>query len=435
VAPRRLPALNEITLNEIAIIEIASIRAMALSARRIERNVRSDMTRLKQLTLLGGLYLSQGIPLGFFTEGLPVILRERGLSMAAIAATSLLGAPWALKFVVAPWVDRWSTRLRWIVILQCIAVLGLGGAAVLEPRSEGSGLATLFFLVFVINLASATQDIATDALAVDIVPAADRAAVNGLQVAAGRGGLLVGGGLLPVAFSQLGWAWTFVTMALFMASSLIPVLAFGSTHKRPARIAPSVWGAASSFVRRHGLRWLVVLGLYKAGHAVTVMMIPAFLGGRGMSLSDIGLLHGTWGFFGSILGGVAGGFVSGRLARPRALLLCGAVQALAVAACALPALHVGGDFFLACVVISQNVAGAAASAVLFAAMMDRCEPVTAASDFALQASAFALVPLCFVVAAGSVADRYGFAAMFAGAALLGLVGLAGIVRSSRAAPK
>ncbi len=53
------------------------------------------------LALLAALYFAQGLPYGFFTQALPVVLRESGFSLIAISATGVLFAPWALKFLWA----------------------------------------------------------------------------------------------------------------------------------------------------------------------------------------------------------------------------------------------------------------------------------------------------------------------------------------------
>ena len=66
------------------------------------------------LTLLGALYFAQGLPFGFFTQALPVVLRESGFSLVKISATGVLFLPWALKFLWAPYVDRYGSRRRWL---------------------------------------------------------------------------------------------------------------------------------------------------------------------------------------------------------------------------------------------------------------------------------------------------------------------------------
>lgn len=59
--------------------------------------------------LLASLYLAQGLPYGFFTQALPVVLRDSGFSLVAIGATGVLFAPWALKFL---WAPPWTATAR-----------------------------------------------------------------------------------------------------------------------------------------------------------------------------------------------------------------------------------------------------------------------------------------------------------------------------------
>jgi len=70
------------------------------------------MTRRHKILLLTALYAAQGLPFGFFTQALPVLLRDAGLSLKAISATSLLFLPWALKFLWAPFVDHRGSCCR-----------------------------------------------------------------------------------------------------------------------------------------------------------------------------------------------------------------------------------------------------------------------------------------------------------------------------------
>src|SRR5262249_54585168 len=93
-----------------------------------------------KLGLLGSRYFSQGLPFGFFTQALPILLRKQGASLGAIGLTTLLALPWALKFLWAPAVDRYALphvgrRKSWIVPLQIGAVLVLGVLA----RASASG--------------------------------------------------------------------------------------------------------------------------------------------------------------------------------------------------------------------------------------------------------------------------------------------------------
>mgnify|MGYP001800856243 CR=1 FL=1 len=57
---------------------------------------------------LFALYAAQSAPVQFFYVGLPAIFREAGHSLADIALVHLAFLPWALKFLWAPLVDRFT---------------------------------------------------------------------------------------------------------------------------------------------------------------------------------------------------------------------------------------------------------------------------------------------------------------------------------------
>ena len=169
----------------------------------------------RKVALLSSLYLCQGLPFGFFTQALPVVLRQQqqGVALGAIGMTALLAAPWALRFLWAPVVDRrWSTvlgrRRSWILPLQALTIASLCVVASLDATAT----APLLVAVFAINLLAATQDVATDGLAVDGLTARERGIGNGVQVAGYRVGMILGGGVMLVALERLGWAATFVAM-------------------------------------------------------------------------------------------------------------------------------------------------------------------------------------------------------------------------------
>ena len=137
-------------------------------------------TTFRRLGLLGALYFAQGLPFGFFVQALPVLLRQRNYSLDEIGLTSLLALPWALKFVWAPVVDRrWSPRFgrrrTWILAMQLAAAITLGVLAI-APGTDT--VVALMTAMIVLNLIAATQDIATDGLAVDILDHHERGLAN-----------------------------------------------------------------------------------------------------------------------------------------------------------------------------------------------------------------------------------------------------------------
>jgi|EP01047_Picozoa_sp_COSAG01_P090212 PAT family beta-lactamase induction signal transducer AmpG len=94
-----------------------------------------------RLALLWVLYFVQGLPFGFQSKCLPLLLRERGFTLSQIGYAHLLSAPWTLKFLVSPFIDRWGRgapmghRKSWILPTQ----LCLIGACVIASRVVVSG--------------------------------------------------------------------------------------------------------------------------------------------------------------------------------------------------------------------------------------------------------------------------------------------------------
>jgi MFS family permease len=411
-----------------------------------------------KLGLLTSLYFAQGLPFGFFTQSLPVMLRKESFSLGAIGLSSLLAMPWALKFLWAPLVDRhYSARLgprrSWILPLQLAAFLILLALAALEARS----IAALMGAVFLLNLVAATQDIATDGLAVDMVAPSERGFANGVQVAGYRVGMIVGGGVLLILYDRLGARMTFLAMAGLIVLSSAPI-AFtresprGRTSPEPARSAPDVAAPLPHFVRRpFALRLLALLVLYKAGDAFATGMLRPFLVDRGLSLADIGWLLGTVGFVAGLLGALLGGSLVNRVGRSarsaaaaqevvgrsarsaaaaqevvgrkRALIMFGLLQAASVggyayAAAIAPSLHL---LYVLCAL--EHLVSGMATAALFTCMMDWCSRESSATDYTVQASSVVVATGLASMLSGFSAQSLGYFAHFALATALAAAGV------------
>jgi MFS family permease len=378
---------------------------------------------LAKLGLLGALYFSQGLPFGFFNQGLPVLLRQRGFSLAEIGLSSLLAAPWALKWLWSPLVDRWYSpawgrRRSWILPLQLLTV------CILLALALTGGVASLHVLlaaVLLLNLLAATQDIATDGLAVQLLAAPERGIANGIQVAGYRFGMIIGGGALLIWHDRLGSAGTFAVMALLTALATLPIL----VSREPA--AP---GAVSERARvLHWLRRPGALGLlgllvaYKAGDAFATGMLRPFLVDRGLTLADVGWLLGTVGFVSGLFGALLGGALVNRLGRKSALVGFGLLQALTVAGYAWLASVPLSRTWLYWLCGAEHFASGMATAALFTCMMDWCSDEASATDYTVQASGVVIATGAASALAGVSAQLFGYVAHFVLATLLALLAL------------
>lgn len=231
--------------------------------------------RLKWPLLLA-LYLSQGLPYGFFTQALPVLLREDGASLARIGVSGILFLPWALKWVIAPWVDASGSRRGWIIPLQLAAVaVALGLSAAGE-----SGSAKLFWLqigIVLTALIAATQDVPTDGWAVRLLAANERGLGNAVQVGGYRLGMVLGSGVLMIVLDRTGWAAAFVSMAVLLLVALLPVLL--AVEEPPSQGASTAPNARPLAQLRHRLAvpgmtlLLLALAAYKFGDGMATVAL------------------------------------------------------------------------------------------------------------------------------------------------------------------
>ncbi len=385
-----------------------------------------NLPTLQRFGLLGALYFAQGLPFGFFVQALPVLLRTQGYSLSTIGLMSLLTVPWALKFVWAPVVDtvhwpRLGRRRSWILAMQALSVVLLTLVAVIPGTDT---IAVLMGAMLLINLAAATQDIATDGLAVDILPPSERGLANGLQVAGYRVGMIVGGGVLLGLYEQLGHHGLFAAMALLTALASVPVLlASEPRHVETAQAAPR----GPHFLSLPGAGSVVALVmLYKLGEAAAQGMIKPFLVDLHYGLSDIAWITGTVGFGAGLLGAIAGGALVGVLGRRSALLLFGACQAVAVAGYAWLAFASPSLVAIYAGVGVEHFASGMATAALFTAMMDWSRPASGGTDYTVQASAVVIATGLANTLGGFVAQAVGYGPYFAGASALCVAAMVGV---------
>jgi PAT family beta-lactamase induction signal transducer AmpG len=380
----------------------------------------------QKLGLLATLYFSQGLPFGFFVQAMPVLLRAQGFSLGDIGLAALLTAPWSLKFLWAPFVERVyhpdiGRRRSWLLPLQAAAVIVLVSLAAL-PVDRSTAL--LLGGVLVLNLIAATQDIATDGLAVDMLAPADRGIANGLQVAGYRVGMIVGGGVLLVAHEHLGSSVTFLAMAGLIAIASIPTL----MTPEAAITAPPQTTALPHFLRRpDAVRLLALIACYKGGEAFAGGMLRPFLADSGLGLADVGWLVGTVGFVAGLAGALAGGALVNRLGRRCALVAFAVLQAVTVAGYAYVAAMAPGWSVLRAVIGVEHFVGGMATAALFTCMMDWSRPGASATDYTVQASTVVIVSTLATALSGYSAEALGYTGHFALGAGLALAAVVAVI--------
>ena len=204
-------------------------------------------SRPLRLTAVTAMYVAQGINVGLIDIAFAAYLAARGVSPVVIggliAASTL---PWTFKLLYAPLMERYTflamgRRRPWILAGTLGAVAGYAAMALVPDPLAHLGLLTA--LVVAGNLFLALQDIATDALTIDIIPLDEQGRANGLM----WGGKALGGAGAAAAaswlFGTVGVSATFALAGLAtLAFALLPLL----VRERPGeRMLPWTAGAPS----------------------------------------------------------------------------------------------------------------------------------------------------------------------------------------------
>ncbi|WP_239014005.1 MFS transporter [Archangium violaceum] len=354
-------------------------------------------TSYRKLGLLSALYFVQGLPYGFQTTALPVYLRTQGVSLMVISSIGLLAAPWMGKALWAPLVDRYGSerigrRKSWILPMQAGMAAACAAAAFVPVQGA---LPVLLGLVFVMNLFAATQDIAVDGFAVDLLEPRELGWGNSAQVVGYKVGMLTGGGLLVWMSDAIGWRGLFLTMA---GLSLL-VLGVAALAREPRHVAEGPGGEGArlswdevkerllSLWHQPGTGWMLLfIGTYKLGETMVDVLFKPFLVDMGFTAAQIGQWVGTWGTVASLLGSAAGGLLASRMPL---------LGALALASC-LRVFPLGGEWWLAlhgptasgviAVTVAEHFFGGVLTTVLFAFMMSRVDRRIGATHYTLLAS-------------------------------------------------
>ncbi len=131
------------------------------------------------------LYFAQGIPEGMLFYGIPAWMAMNGKSAGEIASFAIAcGLPWSFKFIVAPMMDRYTIlamgrKRPWVIFGQ----LGLMTSFIIMAFIDDplNNLNTLMIAGFVVSFFGSFQDVATDSMAVDIIPVQEQARANGFM--------------------------------------------------------------------------------------------------------------------------------------------------------------------------------------------------------------------------------------------------------------
>jgi PAT family beta-lactamase induction signal transducer AmpG len=274
------------------------------------------------------------LPLGLVLIAVPAWLAVEGVDIKTIGFVTLAQAPWTFKFLWSPLMDRYAPpflgrKRGWAVVAQVALLattLALAFLARDPPQIWLIGLATLL-----VAFAAASQDIAIDAYAVEVLHEDEQGVAAGARTAVGRLALFLSGRVVITAAKWISWPALFAGQALVYLPAMV-LMYFSPESEEPPQpprsLRSAVWDPFVSFLRqKRAVEIAVFLTLYKFGDNLASSLVSPFLIQTGFDLTDVGIAAGTIGLVATIVGAIAGGTITTAIGLGHALWLFGFLQA------------------------------------------------------------------------------------------------------------
>ncbi len=370
----------------------------------------------KYFTLLS-LYLAQSIPMSFFSTVIPVIMRQENYSLESIGYLQLIKLPWILKFLWAPVIDKTSHSSKqyrnWIIGSELFYAVIVASVGFFSLEADFSLIIILMIIAFI---ASATQDIATDAFAILVLNEKERSIGNSMQSAGSFIGTMMGTGVLLVIYHYWGWKPLLFCLALFVMVALIPVMLFKNhtsreLEKSRKNISPLEF--IHFFRQKNIAGHLILLFLFYSGLIGILTMIKPYFVDLGYNIKQIGMISGIFGTAFGVLMTLPVGFLIRKRTVTRSIWIFPVINLL-VAIFYFALTFSGHHLYLMYIAVALLWSAYAMSSVfVYTLSMKVVRHGREGTDFTIQIVVTHLSSLIIAVMSGKIADAIGYRGLFA----------------------
>jgi PAT family beta-lactamase induction signal transducer AmpG len=370
-----------------------------------------------------------GLPLLLTMSVLQAWMTDAGVDLTVIGMMALVGLPYTLKFLWAPFLDRFTLpflgrRRGWMLLAQIALTVSIAGLGRSDPTQNPWLLA---FAAFLVTFFSASQDIVVDAYRREDLSDEELGLGSSLYINGYRVGMLLasGGGLIMA--DRMDFSMVYLILAGCMLPGLLTTL-LAPEPETPAGTPRTMREAVVDplveyFSRKDALWILVFILLYKVGDTMASAMTTPFYLDIGFSKSEIGAVVKLFGFWATIAGGLAGGIMMLRLGINRCLWVFGFLQAASTAGFALLA-NVGYSVpMLSAVIAFENLSSGMGTAAYAAFMASITNKKFTATQYALLTSLMGIPRVFASAPTGFLVKNVGWETFFIACALIAIPGM------------
>lgn len=382
------------------------------------------------------LGFSSGLPLGLTGATLDAMLKDSGVTKTAIGLFAIVGTPYSIKFLWAPFIDHLSIpffssllgrRRSWMVVTQILLIIFI---ALLGVINIGSHLWLTAFIAFCISFFSASQDIVIDAYRVEILDedkqGAGASAVTFGYIFAMK---MISGALAFFLSDIFGWKIVYFIMSAFILVGIVTVMITGEPKISRTFVAEPIklkdyFSKFFKFIKySQGGYILLFIAFYKLGDAFIGKMTTPFLQEIGFSNSEIALYLKTFGLFATLLGTFLGGVFVYRLGTTKTLLIGGILQAISNLVFIIQYYLGYNTKFLSFTITFENLSGGVGTAAFVAYISSLCDLKDTASQYALFSSFAVIGRIWISSSSGYFVDIFGWEMFFLFGTILAIPGL------------
>ena len=407
--------------------------------------------RMARILLLG---IIQGFPFVLIYTALSLWLRDNDFSRSQVGFISLIGVVYGFNWLWAPLIDRiripWLTnkighRRSWIVIMQLIILLSLISWGLIDPKAN---IWIVGLVGLIIAIASATQDIVTDALRIEQI-----GKTEGASMSAGAGVMVIGwftgykiGGVITLFtahyFENLGienyWQVTFLILTAIIIACNIALMfvteqqpterqieqkktdqffvdKLGSSNSITnivAWIAGTIAGPFISFFKSKGVKIalyiIIFLFLFKIGEAFLGKMSIVFYDDMGFSKWDIALYSKGYGWVITVVFTIIGSLFAIRSGLVKGMIIAGILMASTNLLFSALAWYGKSELLFATAVILDEITSAISTVIFVAFISLLVDRTYTATHYALMASLATFGKNVFSAFSGFVVDKLEF---------------------------
>jgi len=369
-----------------------------------------------------------GLPLLLTITVLQAWMKEEGVDLAVIGMMALVGVPYTVKFLWAPFFDRYVPRFLgrrrgWLVVVQIVLTAAIAALGLTSPRLNPWMMASMAFLV---TFFSASQDIVVDAYRREDLADEELGLGSSLYVNGYRTGMLLasGGGL--ILSDHIPFSMVYLVMALCMLPGIVTTLL---TPEPAMTGAPRTFREAVAgplidyFTREHAVLILAFILLYKIGDTMAGALTTPFYLEMGFSKTEIGAVVKLFGFWATVAGALLGGVLMLRLGINRALWVFGVLQAVSTAGFAVLA-RIGYSLpALSGVIAFENLTAGMGTAAYVAFMASITNKKFTATQYALLSSLMGVPRVIASAPTGFLVKHLGWESFFIACVVIAIPGL------------